>query len=649
MTISSSRLTNFNISLGAFDELEMINSTADGIFTPFLNFNPSDGSLLKSIKMTNIPIQVFQPNLSTFTSLTAITISYTNNSSTSTLQPNFQSVTLNGPSSLRDFNLTLASGPNQPAGFTFSILNPLNLTSLTGLNLSNSALRVFDVTLPKSLRILNLDNTTEGPGSGARNRITNFNPTIPIDSELRELNVESNVNLSQFTSQIINCSQLRRVILSDNALTTFPIFPNSTEYIEFDGNGLSGPFNNNLLPTNIRELYLQRSAVNQFRTNPITIFTNNFPNSLHTLDVSSNSSLTQINVQGLGMTSLTISSNVVSVFDFSLFPALKTLTNQRQTAGTSRVFNRFLNLSTHSNIETITSLQNQFGGLFVQIQRVQILSNVATLTATTAHNFTAGQQVSVFINQNGTYNGTYTIISTPTTTSFTYNIIAANNGPANVTAASTYASVGGGADAVCSGNWPSSLRTLNLSSTHGTTNDVTNANNFFFSNWNKSFITATNLRTLNLQNCGISRTGVDLIICSIKDSVVGNFGVNPRTAGTISINNTIATPTAALNSAPSGFISITNKVLNANVATLTTSVAHNFLAGQTVVVSGVDAIFDGTYTINAGPGANTFSYNRTNGNIGSAAATGQAITTNSGTFCRNILIAAPYNWTVTTA
>ena len=132
----------------------------------------------------------------------------------------------------------------------------------------------------------------------------------------------------------------------------------------------------------------------------------------------------------------------------------------------------------------------------------------------------------------------------------------------------------------------------------------------------------------------------------MKDSVVGNFGGNPRTFGAILINNPDA---GGLNSAPSGFITITNKVLNANVATLTTSVAHNFLAGQTVVVSGVDATFDGTYTINAGPGLNTFSYNRTNGNITSAAATGQAITTNSGVYCRSILTTAPYNWTVTTA
>lgn len=82
--------------------------------------------------------------------------------------------------------------------------------------------------------------------------------------------------------------------------------------------------------------------------------------------------------------------------------------------------------------------------------------------------------------------------------------------------------------------------------------------------------------------------------------------------------------------------SVTNKALTANVATLTTSAAHGFVAGQQVRVSGVDATFDGTYTIKGVPSATTFTYDKTAADVASAAATGTALSTNltaaAGTF-----------------
>lgn len=68
---------------------------------------------------------------------------------------------------------------------------------------------------------------------------------------------------------------------------------------------------------------------------------------------------------------------------------------------------------------------------------------------------------------------------------------------------------------------------------------------------------------------------------------------------------------------------VTNKVLVDNTATLTTSENHNFKVGQTAVVSGVDSIFDGTYTISAVTATSpfTFSYTKTRANIPSTAVT----------------------------
>jgi hypothetical protein len=65
--------------------------------------------------------------------------------------------------------------------------------------------------------------------------------------------------------------------------------------------------------------------------------------------------------------------------------------------------------------------------------------------------------------------------------------------------------------------------------------------------------------------------------------------------------------------------SINNKALTSNVATLTTSVAHNLSVGESVVVTGVDATFNGTYTIVAVPTATTFTYAKTASNVVSTA------------------------------
>jgi hypothetical protein len=60
---------------------------------------------------------------------------------------------------------------------------------------------------------------------------------------------------------------------------------------------------------------------------------------------------------------------------------------------------------------------------------------------------------------------------------------------------------------------------------------------------------------------------------------------------------------------------LVNKVLTDNVATLTTSSAHSFLIGDSVVVANVDTILNGTYTITSIPTPTTFTYAKTASNI----------------------------------
>jgi len=74
---------------------------------------------------------------------------------------------------------------------------------------------------------------------------------------------------------------------------------------------------------------------------------------------------------------------------------------------------------------------------------------------------------------------------------------------------------------------------------------------------------------------------------------------------------------------------VENKALTSNVATLTTRAAHNYLVGDSVVVSGVDATFNGTYTITSIPTSTTFTYAKTNANVASARIGDQTFTINN--------------------
>jgi hypothetical protein len=67
---------------------------------------------------------------------------------------------------------------------------------------------------------------------------------------------------------------------------------------------------------------------------------------------------------------------------------------------------------------------------------------------------------------------------------------------------------------------------------------------------------------------------------------------------------------------------VTNKALTTNVATLTTAAAHNLTTGSIIDVSGVDAVFNGRYTVASAPTATTLTYAKTNANITAVASVG---------------------------
>ena len=70
---------------------------------------------------------------------------------------------------------------------------------------------------------------------------------------------------------------------------------------------------------------------------------------------------------------------------------------------------------------------------------------------------------------------------------------------------------------------------------------------------------------------------------------------------------------------PAITVSISNKALTSNVATLTTTAAHGLCTGMQITITGVDATFNGEYRITGVPTTTTFTYAKTATNVTSTA------------------------------
>ena len=82
-------------------------------------------------------------------------------------------------------------------------------------------------------------------------------------------------------------------------------------------------------------------------------------------------------------------------------------------------------------------------------------------------------------------------------------------------------------------------------------------------------------------------------------------------------------------SIPTTDLTVTNKVLTSNFATLTTAETPKIIVGQVFTVSGVDATFNGTYEATAvNLGAKTITYAKTNANVDTIASGGTVKSSN---------------------
>lgn len=121
--------------------------------------------------------------------------------------------------------------------------------------------------------------------------------------------------------------------------------------------------------------------------------------------------------------------------------------------------------------------------------------------------------------------------------------------------------------------------------------------------------------TTTVRNVGDSE---QLLYTATKKSGVVGLIVTNKTTGILPVSVYIKKSVAQ---------NVSNKALTSNVATITTSSSHGFFTGDNVTVAGVDATFNGTYTIASVPSNTTFTYAKTAANVTSTSASGTSTVT----------------------
>jgi hypothetical protein len=221
-----------------------------------------------------------------------------------------------------------------------------NLSGCTGLELinvfSNTSLSGWTYTLPVSAEIANLSG----------NRIRNFDIDLSANTNLTDLNLNSNLVLSSFTNTISACTSLTTLRLDSNNLTSLPpIFPNSIQTLRLDSNDITGYTSN-------------------FPTSCVTFNMSDVSATLQTVpqwsvDLTGATSLQTFNLNSVGLSGWTtlfptsirtinFESNILQNFDF----------NYTQGATSISLYDNILtgttNLSAHTSVVTLDIGSNNF-------------------------------------------------------------------------------------------------------------------------------------------------------------------------------------------------------------------------------------------------------------------------------------------------
>lgn len=236
-------------------------------------------------------------------------------------------------------------------------------------------------------------------------------------------------------------------------------------------------------------------------------------------------------------------------------------------------------------------------------------SNIASLETTTNHGFAVGDEI--FISEvDNVFDGTYTIDSVPSNTSFTYQ--------------NTRVPVA----AVTGKLLASNIATLTTSAPHGflvgeevTVTGVDSIN--FDGTYTISSVSSDGLRFSYPKNRTDSKDVISAELTSLVASITtsGDHGfsvgeqvnisnVSEGYDGSFTVSEIVSNTVFSYIRNRSTKKSVVSKAIANNVATLTTSSPHGVSPGEKVVVSAVDSTFNGEYVVTSTPSTTALTYNK---------------------------------------
>jgi len=217
--------------------------------------------------------------------------------------------------------------------------------------------------------------------------------------------------------------------------------------------------------------------------------------------------------------------------------------------GPARIYNR----TTDKLLYIVSGLRGRLTSSIVNKELnfdEDTLEDIVTLTTTGAHGFLQGDVVEISGLSESELNGDFTIISVPTNTTFKYSLYPLNRAITK---------------SVVAKKLVSNVATIYTKEDHG------------FSVGNSVF-----LKDIDSVFSGT------YTITTVPNSTSFTFAKDRSTARTV-----------------------TGAILVSNTATLTTSEAHGFVEGEDVTIAGLDQNYNGTYSITSIPSVTTFNYVKT--------------------------------------
>jgi len=300
----------------------------------------------------------------------------------------------------------------------------------------------------------------------------------------------------------------------------------------------------------------------------------------------------------------------------------------------------------NSDITSLTGLTTPLsvaqGGTGVQVTRtisnVAITSNVVTITTSAAHGYLTNDSVTVTATTQTTVNGTYTIVSVPTSTTFTYAKTASN-----------ISSIADTGSVVSSSNIKMANASGILSVVNGGTGAATlKANNLLVGNGTSSpsvipagttgnVLTSSTASTVTAGSFAVGTEYTILTVGTTNYTLIGaasntvgvvftatGVGTGDGTATTntwVSGTYTPAALSTATGSAPSysaramvsfnadSSAAVTGTYIQSGTTVTVTLTSHGLVTGNRIYVNITSGTgIDGTYTITSVADANTFTY-----------------------------------------